>query len=171
MRTILTLTLFCCFALLQKAAAQVSPPDTTSAAPAARPDPRSDRFRAMRDRRPGFGRTSVPFSGEPARRARHNTLNFKLPKNLVQKVRDGEITATSDYFKPTAASTPDTLLLADSAYVKDYRYFAYNKGSRQMAHPTRTGLIIGGSILVVITGIVALVVAIGHAVHVTPHMY
>ena len=168
MKTILALFLFCCFAFMQEAAAQTT--DSTSTVQS-KPAPPANHWQAMRERRPGFGPTSAPFEGQPARDARHNTRQFRLPKDLVPKVRDGEIPATSDYFKPTAASTPIPEMLADSAYVKDYRYYAYIMGSRQMAHPARTGLIIGGSILVAVVGFVALVVALSHAVHIHPTMY
>ena len=162
MKTMLALCCFCFFALVQKAAAQVAATDTASAARPAKPVSRADRLRAMRDRRPGLSPMSAPFPGRPASRARNDTRRFKLAKNVVPKVRDGEIAATSDYFKPTAASTPAPELLADSAYVKDYRFYAYNTGIRQMKHPVGTGLIIGGSILVVLTGIVALFITLGH---------
>ncbi len=162
MKTILALSFFCCFALVQKVAAQVAAADSARAAQAAKPDPRADHLRAMRARRPDFRFKSAPFPGEASRRARNDAFEFRLPKNLVPKVRDGEISASSDYFKPTASThTPE--LLADSAYVKDYRFYAYNIGIRQMRDPVGTGLIIGGSALVVLTGIVALFVALGHA--------
>jgi hypothetical protein len=170
MKTIFALLLFCCFALVQKAAAQTAVTDSARATPPAKPDSRADRLQAIRDRRPGFPSRSAPFPGEPAWDARHNTRQFKLPKDLVPKVRSGEIPATSDYFKPTAASTPIPQMLADSAYVKDYRYYAYNKGIRQTAHPATTGLIIGGSVLVAVAGIVALFIALSH-IHIHPTMY
>jgi hypothetical protein len=162
MKTTLTLFLFCCFALVQKAAAQTAATDSARATQPAKPAARTNRMQPMRDGRPGFGRTSAPFPGEPAWDARHDSRQFRLPKDLVPMVRDGEIPATSDYFKPTAASTPVPEMLADSAYVKDYRYYAYNNSFRQMAHPERTGLIIGGSVLVGVAGIVALFVALSH---------
>jgi len=171
MKTILTLFLFCGFALVQKAAAQTVATDSASATTAAKPDPRADRLRSMRDLRPGFPPRSAPFPGQPARDARHNTRQFALPKDLVKKVRSGEIPPGSDYFKATAASTPIPAMLADSSYVKDYRYYAYNIGMRQQLHPARTGLIIGGSVLVVVAGFVALIIALSHAVHFHPTMY
>ena len=170
MKTILALSFFCCFALVQKVSAQVAAADSARAAQAAKPDPRADHLRAMRARRPDFRFKSAPFPGEAARRARNDAFEFRLPKNLVPKVRDGEISASSDYFKPTTASTHTPGLLADSAYVKDYRFYAYKRGSRQLRDPVGTGLIIGGSALVVLTGIVALFVALGH-IHIQPHMY
>jgi hypothetical protein len=109
---------------------------------------------------------TAPFPGEAAGYARYDVRRFRLPKSLAPKVRGGEISATSDYFKPTAESTPVPEMLADSAYVKDYRFYAYNIGSRQMLHPTGTGLLIGGSILAAVTGIVALVITLSH-IHIT----
>ncbi|HZY36138.1 MAG TPA: hypothetical protein VFE53_05790 [Mucilaginibacter sp.] len=170
MKTTITLLLFCCFALVQMAAAQTAATDSTKATPPAKPDSRADRLRAMRDMRPGLPPRSAPFPGEPARDARHNTRQFRLPKELVPKVSSGEIPATSDYFKPTAASTPIPQMLADSAYVKDYRYYAYNKGLRQTAHPATTGLIIGGSVLVLVGGLIALIIVLSH-VHIHSTMY
>jgi hypothetical protein len=162
MKTILALSFFCCFALVQKAAAQAAATDTTSAAQAAKQPSRAERLQAMRDRRPGLWPVSAPFPGKPARRARFDASQFRLPKKLVPKVRDGEIPATSDYFKPTA-STSRPELLADSAYVKDYRFYAYNTGRRQLRHPVGTGLIIGGGAAVFLVGIVALFLTLGHA--------
>jgi hypothetical protein len=162
MKTILALFFFCCFALVQKVAAQVVATDSAGATQPAKPAPRADRLHTMWDRRPGFWPMSAPFPGKAARHARSDASQFRLPKNLIPKVRDGEITATSDYFKPTAASTSLPELLADSAYVKDYRYYAYNTGSRQMLHPVGTGLIIGGGVLVVISGFVALFIELSH---------
>jgi hypothetical protein len=167
MKTLLALCLFCCFAPVQKAAAQVAATDSASAAQPAKPASRADRLRAMRARRPGLLPISAPFPGKPARRARFDASQFRLPKKLVPKVRDGEIPATSDYFKPTA-STSRPELLADSAYVKDYRFYAYNTGRRQLRHPVGTGLIIGGGVAVFLIGIVALFITLGHA---TTHVY
>jgi hypothetical protein len=161
MKTILALSLFCFFALVQKVAAQTTATDSANATQQAKPPSRADRMRAMLPQRP-VRPTSVPFPGEPASDARHNTRRFKLPKDLVPKVRDGEIAATSDYFKPTAASTPVPEMLADSSYVKDYRYNAYNIGIRQLRHPAGTGFIIGGSVLVFVAGMVALIIALSH---------
>jgi hypothetical protein len=170
MKTILALLLFCCFAFMQKVDAQAVATDSASATQPAKPASRADRLRAMRVMRPAFPPVGAPFPGKPASHARHDTRFFMLPKALISKVRDGEIPSTSDYFKPTAESTSDPEFLADSAYVKDYRYYAYNTGIRQIKHPVGTGLIIGGGVLVVVAGMVALVIELSH-IHIKPHMY
>ena len=163
MKTILVLFFFCCAALVQKAAAQSVATDSASSSHAAQPASGAGPVHDTQTRPDNPGPRSAPFAGAPARQARRDSRSFRLPKDMVPKVRAGEITASSDYFKPTA-STSSPAQLTDSAYVKDYRYFAYNIGRRQLLHPVGTGLLIASGVIVIVIGVTLIIVAaLSHA--------
>ena len=146
----LALIFFCCciIVLAQKASAQASGRDSTLKADTVKTLSRSERMRQMMTRRAGMMLPAPQYSGAPAKAARRDSRMFRLPKDMLLKLRAGNIPATSDYFKPTAATASNPALLTDSGYVKMYRYYAFNAAQRQIINPVGTGLLIGGSVLV-----------------------
>ena len=151
--------IFCCLiALALQSLAQT--PDPASTAGAAKPLSRSQ---LMNVRRAQLMIPAPRYKGPAAKAARRDGRRFRLPKDLLLKLRAGEIGPNSDYFKPTATGTSDTTLLTDSAYVKTYRYYAFNNAQRQMIHPVGTGLLIGGSAFVAAALTVAIIIALAHS--------
>jgi hypothetical protein len=55
------------------------------------------------------------------------------------------------------------LLPADSAYVKTYRYYAFNAAQRQIINPGGTRLLIGGAAVVFAALTVALIIVFSHS--------
>jgi hypothetical protein len=158
----IALILCCLIALAQKASAQAAGHDSTVKADTVKTLSRSERMRQMMARRAGMMQPAPAYSGAPAKAARRDARRIRLPKDMVVKLRAGEIPASSDYFKPTAATASNPALLTDSAYIKSYRYYAFNSAQRKIIHPVGTGLIIGGSVLVFSALMLALITAFSH---------
>ena len=160
----LALIFFCCciIALAQKAPAQAGGRDSTLNADTVKTLSRGERMRQMMTRRAGMMLPAPPYSGAPAKAARRDARRFSLPKDMVIRLRAGNIPANSDYFKPTGATASNPALLTDSGYVKTYRYYAFNAAQRQIIHPVGTGLLIGGSVLVFSALMLALITAFSH---------
>jgi len=131
--------------LVQKVAAQAVDPGPAGKADTAKTLSRIGRRREIAANRVHEISPIPPYSGAPAKAARRDARRFRLPKDMVVRLRAGYITANSDYFKPTTATASDTALLADSGYVKTYRFYAFNGAQRQIIHPVGTGLLIGAA--------------------------
>jgi hypothetical protein len=61
------------------------------------------------------------------KQAQRDAHKFKLDKADLQIFRQNRQNSTSDFFKPTTATTSNPALLQDSAYVKAYRAEAYHR--------------------------------------------
>ena len=70
------------------------------------------------------------------KQAERDAHGFKLGKADLKIFRQNKKNNTSDFFKPTAATTSNAALLQDSVYVKAFRDEAYHKalGQRTTAH-------------------------------------
>jgi len=70
------------------------------------------------------------------KQAEKDAHNFRLSKANLKIFRRNRKNSTSDFFKPTVASTANTAMLQDSVYVKAYRAEAYHQalGQRTTAH-------------------------------------
>jgi hypothetical protein len=150
----------CLIALAQKAQAQTAGPDSAKKADTVKKPSRSERLRQIMARRAGMMAPAPPYWGAQAKAARRDARRFSLPKDILVRLRAGNISANSDYFKPNAAATSNPALLTDSGYVKTYRYYAFNTAQRQMIHPAGTGLLIGGSVLVFVSLMLVLIVEV-----------
>jgi len=163
MKTTLIFFFCCLIALAQKAPAQTASNDSTAKADAAKPLLRSGRLREMTARRAAMMTPAPQYSGAPAKAARRDSRMFRLPKDMLMKLRAGAIPATSDYFNPTAATASNPALLTDSGYVQTYRYYAFNAAQRQIINPAGTRLLIGGAAVVFAAITAALIVVFSHS--------
>jgi hypothetical protein len=70
------------------------------------------------------------------KQAQKDAHKFKLNKADLKIFRQNRKNSTSDFFKPTSATTANAAMLQDSAYVKAYRAEAYHNalGQRTTAH-------------------------------------
>jgi hypothetical protein len=70
------------------------------------------------------------------KQAEKDAHSFRLNKANLKIFRQNRKNSTSDFFKPTAASTANAAMLQDSVYVKAYRAGAYHQalGQRTTAH-------------------------------------
>jgi hypothetical protein len=95
------------------------------------------------------------------KQAQKDAHGFKLSKADLKIFRQNRKNATSDFFKPTAATTANASLLQDSTYVKAYRAGAYHNalGQRTTAHY----ILVDGFIVVDVA--VAIFVLFHYAIH------
>jgi hypothetical protein len=163
MKTTLIFIFCCLIALAQKAPAQTAGHDSTAKADTAKPLPRNERLREITARRNAMLLPAPPYSGAPAKAARRDARMFRLPKDMLLKLRAGNIPATSNYFNPTATTASNPALLTDSGYVQTYRYYAFNAAQRQIINPAGTRLLIGGAAVVFAALTVALIVVFSHS--------
>ena len=96
-----------------------------------------------------------------AKQAQRDAHKFKLSKADLKIFRQNRKNSTSDFFKPTVATTSNPVLLQDSSYVKAYRDEAYHKalGQRTTAHY----ILVDGFIIVDVAA--AIFVFFHYAVH------
>lgn len=95
------------------------------------------------------------------KQAQRDAHKFKLSKADLKIFRQNRKNATSDFFKPTAATTANAAMLQDSAYVKAFRDEAYHKALGQ--HTTAHYILVDGFIVVDVA--VAAYVLFHYAIH------
>ena len=95
------------------------------------------------------------------KQAQRDAHKFKLSKADLKIFRQNRKNSTSDFFKPTTATTSNAALLQDSAYVKAYRDEAYHKALGQ--HTTAHYILVDGFIVVDVA--VAAYVLFHYAIH------
>ena len=95
------------------------------------------------------------------KQAQRDAHKFKLSKADLKIFRQNRKNATSDFFKPTTATTANAALLQDSTYVKAYRAEAFHNalGQRTTAHY----ILVDGFIVVDVA--VAIYVLFHYAIH------
>ena len=103
-------------------------------------------------------RTDTTIAVKQAEKDAHG---FKLSKADLKIFRQNRKHSTSDFFKPTTATTANAAMLQDSVYVKAYRAEAYHNalGQRTTAHY----ILVDGFILVDVA--VAAYVLFHYAIH------
>ncbi len=79
--------------------------------------------------------------------AQNDAKKFSLPHDLLKRFKDDHFPNTSDYFKPTAA-TSDPALLKDSVYVKTFRDEAFYNSLNQRVDPFGHSIIVATSVTV-----------------------
>lgn len=95
------------------------------------------------------------------KQAQRDAHKFKLSKADLKIFHQNRKNATSDFFKPTAATTANAAMLQDSAYVKAFRDEAYHKALGQ--HTAAHYILVDGFIVVDVA--VAAYVLFHYAIH------
>jgi len=114
-------------------------------------------FKDMLNRpKPGHEFLEPTFDSGNQKLAYDDAANFRLSADRYHEFKQETVPNTSDYFKPSAAFTPNAALLSDSAYTAAFRQAAFYKALKQKdgRHALGVVAIVVGGVAVLLTAFI-----------------
>jgi multisubunit Na+/H+ antiporter MnhC subunit len=108
--------------------------------------------------------TSRPeYTNATEQLARRDAKKFSFSIAGLKRFKAMHYSNTSDYFKPTAQTASDTVLLKDSDYVKTFRNEAFYNSLKRRVDPTGHAIVVVSIVVVATTMLALFLLAVSRA--------